>query len=175
MALTDFLLKDPYSGGEQTEFAKCDVQCAGKEHEGTATTAARPSFCTLPIFHPPQPLNWTGAGNGYVSADGHAFACVNPNNMRQAFHVIFVLDRSSSMNCSDRRPLPNTPSTTLISRHNNNRFGAVLSALHGFWLSRSTTGTTRRDSYTVVVFNEGSQVIVNNDFTSTPDQLLNRV
>ncbi|KAG8921722.1 hypothetical protein FRC02_012397, partial [Tulasnella sp. 418] len=167
--------KDPYPGGEQTEFSKCDVQCAGKEHEATATTAARPSFCTLPIFHPPQPLNWTGAGNGYVSADGHAFACVNPNNMRQAFHVIFVLDRSGSMSDTDRKPLPNTPSTTLITRHNNNRFGAVLSALNGFWLSRATTGTARRDSYTVIVFNEASQIIVNNDFTSTPDQLLNRV
>ncbi|KAG8918942.1 hypothetical protein FRC02_002026 [Tulasnella sp. 418] len=167
--------KDPYSIGEQAEFAKCDVQCPGKEHEGTATAPARPSECILPIFHPPQPLDWTGVGNGYVSADGHAFNCVNPNNLRQAFHVIFALDRSGSMWEADRMPLPNTPSTSLIARYNNNRFGAVLSALHGFWISRSTTGSARRDAYSVIVFNASAETVISNDFTSTPDQLLRRI
>ncbi|KAG8917959.1 hypothetical protein FRC02_002744 [Tulasnella sp. 418] len=167
--------KDPYSSSDQAEFARCDAQCTGKEHEATATTDARTSYCTLPIFHPPQPLNWTGAGNGYVSADGHAFACVNPNNIRQSFHVIFVLDRSSSMSERDRIPLPNAPCSSLISRYHNNRFGAVLSSLYGFWNSHTATGCTRRDSYTVIVFNEESKIIVDQDHTSSPDQLLNKV
>ena len=60
----------------------------GPEHEATGTQPARPSFCTLPIFHPPQPLVWASSdGLGYVSTDGHAFGCVNPNQLRQAFHV----------------------------------------------------------------------------------------
>ncbi|KAG8956419.1 hypothetical protein FRC03_010886, partial [Tulasnella sp. 419] len=167
--------KDPYSREEQAEFARCDVQCGGKEHEATSSAPARPSFCTLPIFHPPQPPDWTGAGNGYVSGDGHAFSCVNPNTMNQAFHVIFVLDRSGSMGSTDRQPLANAPSARTIVPNNNNRFGAVLSALHGFWLSRYTNNGTRRDAYSVIVFNTASEAVLSNDFSSNPDALLNRV
>ncbi|KIO18766.1 hypothetical protein M407DRAFT_83596, partial [Tulasnella calospora MUT 4182] len=66
----------------------------GPEHEAIGNAQARPSYCTLPIFHPPQPLDWNAAGNAsYVSNDGHSFGCPNPNNLRQSFHVIFVLDR----------------------------------------------------------------------------------
>ncbi|KAG8900671.1 hypothetical protein FRB99_005822, partial [Tulasnella sp. 403] len=85
--------RDPYSNVERDEFGLCDVQCAGSEHNATASAPARPSYCTLDIFHPPQPTNWQVAGNdSYVSADGHSFNCPNPNNLRQAYHVIFVLD-----------------------------------------------------------------------------------
>ncbi|KAG8952848.1 hypothetical protein FRC03_012004, partial [Tulasnella sp. 419] len=167
--------KDPYSREEQAEFARCDVQCSGKEHEATLSAPERPSFCTLPIFHPPQPLDWAGAGNGYVSADGHAFSCVNPSTMHQAFHVIFVLDRSSSMGGRDRQPLANTPSASTITANNNNRFGAVLSALLGFWLSRWSNNATRRDAYSVIVFNSTSQVVLANDFVSSPEVLLSQV
>lgn len=65
------------------------------DHDTTNNPNARPSYCTLNIFHPPQPIGWTPAGNAssYVSNDGHLFTCTNPNNLRQSFHVIFVLDR----------------------------------------------------------------------------------
>ncbi|KIO19085.1 hypothetical protein M407DRAFT_53362, partial [Tulasnella calospora MUT 4182] len=66
----------------------------GPEHAATAQAPARPSYCKLPIFHAPQLPDWAAPGNdSYISADGHSFACPNPNNLRQAFHVIFVLDR----------------------------------------------------------------------------------
>ncbi|KAG9118934.1 hypothetical protein FRC07_006288, partial [Ceratobasidium sp. 392] len=62
----------PYSQGEQTEFSKCDVLCAGPEHEATSTATAKPSYCTLPIFHAPQPQR-PAPTTGHVSLDGHLF------------------------------------------------------------------------------------------------------
>ncbi|KAG9001922.1 hypothetical protein FRB90_011463 [Tulasnella sp. 427] len=169
--------KDPYSNDEQTEFALCDVQCAGPEHQATATAPARPSFCTLPIFHPPQPVNWQAPGNAsYVSGDGHEFACPNPNNLRQAFHVIFVLDKSGSMACSDRQPLQGQPVTAKITRSNNNRFGAVLSAVYSFWITRGSGATgPRRDAYSVIAFDSYPRTQVSNDSTSSCDQLLDNL
>ncbi|TFY78519.1 hypothetical protein EWM64_g5492, partial [Hericium alpestre] len=121
--------KDPYPRDEQTNFAKCDAMCPGPEHAATATAPAQPSFCTLPMFHPPQNPNAAVAGMGYISNDGHQFSCRNPVVMQQAFHVIFVID-------SDRRPLPNAPATDRIACASNNRLGAVFSALYGFWSAR---------------------------------------
>ncbi|KAG8926003.1 hypothetical protein FRC01_009457, partial [Tulasnella sp. 417] len=169
--------KDPYSNDEQTEFGLCDVQCAGPEHQATATAPARPSFCTLPIFHPPHPINWQAPGNSsYVSGDGHSFGCPNPNNLRQAFHVIFVLDKSGSMTYNDRRPLQGQPVTAKITRSNDNRFGAVLSALYGFWITRGSGSTgPRRDAYSVITFDSYTQTQISNDSTSTSDDLLDRL
>ncbi|KAG8900672.1 hypothetical protein FRB99_005823 [Tulasnella sp. 403] len=169
--------RDPYSNVEQGEFSLCDVQCAGEEHNATANLPARPSYCTLPIFHPPQPTNWQVAGDAsYISADGHSFACPNPNNLRQAYHVLFVLDKSGSMTYSDRVPLPNQPVTQLITTNNNNRFGAVLSSLYGFWISRGSGATGgRRDAYSVITFDSYSQVQIENDFDGDAEQLLQHI
>ncbi|KAG8900599.1 hypothetical protein FRB99_005954 [Tulasnella sp. 403] len=169
--------KDSYSNVEQREFSLCDVQCAGTEHQATTSAPARPSYCTLPIFHPPQPTNWQVAGNtSYVSADGHSFGCPNPNNLRQAYHVIFVLDNSGSMTHRDRRPLPNQPVTQIITANHNDRFGAVLSALYGFWITRESGATGgRRDGYSVITFDGHSQIRFENDFNSPSDDLLRQL
>ncbi|KAJ7698920.1 hypothetical protein B0H17DRAFT_1049693 [Mycena rosella] len=174
--------KDPYSRPDQVNFAKCDAMCPDTEHAGTATNPPHPSYCTLPLFHLPATRT---AGLGYLSNDGHVFNCKNPSVMQQAFHVIFVIDRSSSMTGTDRRPLPNAPGTALILRSANNRLGAVYSALHGFWMSRNTALTSgsqrtaaapvRRDAYSVVLFDDSVSVCIANDFTNTPDQLLNKL
>ncbi|KAI6097344.1 hypothetical protein EDD16DRAFT_604216 [Pisolithus croceorrhizus] len=79
--------KDPYSKEEQAVFAKCDAMCSGPEHSGDAGSLAQPSYCTLPLFHPPANLNAGAPAVGYVSNDGHHFACQNPVVMQQAFHV----------------------------------------------------------------------------------------
>lgn len=81
----------------------------GPEH---STGSGQPSYCTLPIFHPPRSLDDPVDGHGYISDDGHLFEC-NPVVMQQAFHVyarsylatedanasnfyrIFVIDRLS--------------------------------------------------------------------------------
>ncbi|KAH9014402.1 hypothetical protein EDB85DRAFT_2295948 [Lactarius pseudohatsudake] len=172
--------KDPYTRDEQTSFAKCDAMCPGPEHLATAAGApGQPSYCTLPMFHPPRNPNDPVNGLGYTSNDGHLFECRNPVVMQQAFHVIFVIDRSSSMSCNDRRPLANAPATNQIMRSANNRLGAVYSALYSFWSARHAAVTTgqqtvgaRRDAYSIVLFNERATSILANDFTNSSDQLL---
>ncbi|RPD81278.1 hypothetical protein L226DRAFT_549908 [Lentinus tigrinus ALCF2SS1-7] len=175
--------KDPYSQEDQANFAKCDRMCGGPEHNATAQAAAQPSYCTLPILHPRQPLDRPPPGGlGYVSNDGHAFLCRNPAVLRQAFHVIFVIDRSGSMDLSDRRPLNNTPTSQLIRRTHNNRLGAVCSSLQAFWEARHQAmaaaaagngGAVRRDAYTVILFNHGVTSAIAHDFRSAPVDLLN--
>jgi hypothetical protein len=175
--------KDPYTGDEKTNFAKCDAMCPGQEHSAAAAGGpGQPSYCTLPMFHPPRNPNDPVNGLGYTSNDGHLFECRNPVVMQQAFHVIFVIDRSSSMSCTDRRPLANAPATNQITRSANNRLGAVYSALYSFWSARHAavtagqqTAGARRDAYSIVLFNESATTVLANDFTSSPNQLLTLV
>ncbi|KAG8938851.1 hypothetical protein FRC04_007416 [Tulasnella sp. 424] len=112
----------------------------------------------------------------YVSGDGHLFGCPDPNSLRQAFHIIFVLDRSGSMNSTDRRPLQDQPMTNRITNYNDNRFGAVLSALHRFLMARDSGVTgPRRDTYSVITFGTSANTRISNDSTSTPDRILDRL
>ncbi|KAI1789535.1 hypothetical protein LXA43DRAFT_892776, partial [Ganoderma leucocontextum] len=172
---------DPYSQEDQANFAKCDRMCNGPEHDPTTHPRAQPSYCMLPILHRRQPLDQVPAnGLGYVSNDGHAFECRNPAVLRQAFHVIFAIDRSGSMDYADRRPLDNTPTTQLIRGSHNNRLGAVYSSLHGFWEARHRAvtvngGTARRDAYSVILFDHAVSNAITHDFNSSPTQLLNTV
>ncbi|KAI0302863.1 hypothetical protein B0F90DRAFT_1713048 [Multifurca ochricompacta] len=167
---------DPYTRDEQTNFAKCDSMCSGPEHSAAPAGSGQPSYCTLPIFHPPMDPNSPVNGFGYISNDGHRFECNNPVVMRQAFHV------SGSMSFNDRRPLSNAPATNQIQRYSNNRLGAVYSALYSFWSARHAavtpgqqTSGARRDAYSVILFNEAASRVLINDFTSSPDQLLHDV
>ena len=85
------------------------------------------------------------------------------------------------MSSCDRGPLADAPMTSRIRQTANNRLGAVYSALHGFWSARHAAVTVgsqssvgaRRDAYSVILFNSATASILTNDFTSTPDQLLN--
>jgi hypothetical protein len=84
------------------------------------------------------------------------------------------------MGASDRRPLPGTPSTALITRYTNNRLGAVYSSLYAFWRSRDAAVSAlgepaRRDAYSVILFDDQIQECLTNDFTNAPDQLLQAV
>ena len=90
---------------------------------------------------------------------------------------IFVIDRSSSMRNSDRKPLPNTPVTATISARCDNRLGAVYSALYAFWKSREARhqNNMRHDAYSVVLFDNAGAIGLANDFQSSPQDLLNTV
>ncbi|KAI0796932.1 hypothetical protein C8Q75DRAFT_796662 [Abortiporus biennis] len=174
--------KDPYSQEDRVVFAKCDFMCAGQEHQADTTGPAQPSYCNLPLFHVPLASGQAPPGGvGYVSRDGHHFNCRNPVQMQQAYHVMFVIDRSGSMNERDRRPLANTPVTDRISRYHNNRLGAVYSSLFAFWSARLSANSgngqapNRRDAYSIVLFDDAFNVVVNNNFTSTPDELLQQL
>ena len=80
------------------------------------------------------------------------------------------------MSYADRRPLPNTPASARISARSDNRYGAVLSSLHSFWTARAaaiaSSNAARRDAYSVILFDDGVETPIVNDFASTPDQLL---
>ena len=62
-------------------------QLTGPEHTTAGGGAAIPSYCVLSLFHAPLNPNSITAGTGYISIDGHQFACRNPAVMQQAFHV----------------------------------------------------------------------------------------
>src|ERR1700761_9015755 len=58
------------------------------------------------------------------------------------------------------------------------RLDTVYSALHNFWAARNAGATrgqepafTRRDAYSVILFNDWATSTLVNDVTSTPDQL----
>ena len=79
----------------------------------------------------------------------------------------------------DRLPPVDAPMTYRIQHSANNRLGAVYSALYSFWCARHAATTAnhqgigaRRDAYGVILFNEATTLALRNDFTSSPDQLL---
>ena len=94
----------------------------------------------------------------------------------------YLCFRSGSMSSRDRGPLADAPMTNRIRQTANNRLGAVYSALHGFWSARHAAITAspgrqsgvgaRRDAYSVILFQSTTTSILTNNFTSTPDQLL---
>ncbi|KAJ3117991.1 hypothetical protein HDU96_004445 [Phlyctochytrium bullatum] len=104
--------EDPYSEEDRQLFSKYDAECKGDEHkpvEGQDNTQRPKSYCTLPImFHDPVDPGVQPA-TGYVSSDGHQFSCANPSKHSGSFHVIFVLDRSGSMQGTGAYPNPSTP------------------------------------------------------------------
>jgi hypothetical protein len=87
------------------------------------------------------------------------------------------------MNRNDRRPLADTPVTRRIALQSNNRLGAVYSSLYSFWTARHAaitvrgrqTTQSRRDAYSVILFDKTVSLGITNDFTSSPDQLLDAV
>ncbi|KIO18759.1 hypothetical protein M407DRAFT_31571 [Tulasnella calospora MUT 4182] len=154
--------KDPYSRADRDEFALCDHHCPGN--------FAGPSYCTLPIFHSPPIEADMSDPSQYVSSDGHLFNCRNPAMLSPLFHVIFVLDRSWSMLEQDCQPLRDQPIARRIASHNDNRFGAVLSAFYQFLLERSSA--PKRDAYSVIVFNGSTEIKMTHDTTSSIDQMV---
>lgn len=82
------------------------------------------------------------------------------------------------MSGGDRQPLVNTPVTAKLRARHNNRVGAVYSSLYTFWQARHASlngAANRRDAYSVILFDHGLYMAVNNDFASTPDALLDMV
>ncbi|KAI0796918.1 hypothetical protein C8Q75DRAFT_796658 [Abortiporus biennis] len=169
--------KDPYSQEDRVTFAKCDSMCAGQEHLADANRNPQPSYCDLPLFHAPLAQGQAPPGrDGYVSRDGHYFICRNPVQMQQAYHV------SGSMSGNDRRPLANTPVTHQIVVAHDNRLGAVYSSLFAFWSARqaamnagNSQVNNRRDAYSIVLFDSSATIVLENDFTRTPQNLLQQV
>jgi hypothetical protein len=96
-------------------------------------------------------------------------------------NVLTAASRSGSMGYSDQRPLQGTPTTARISASCNNRLGSVYSSLYAFWTTRAAIhgqpgqAAIRRDAYSVVLFDDTIVIPMQNDFQSSPDQLLDMV
>ena len=83
------------------------------------------------------------------------------------------------MSLQDRQPPPNSSGIERIERTAHNRLGAVFSALYSFWTQRqaavnrnSLLGGSRKDAYSLIFFNHELSTTIENDFTSSPDELL---
>ncbi|KAJ6620545.1 hypothetical protein B0H10DRAFT_1063347 [Mycena sp. CBHHK59/15] len=167
--------KDPYARDDRANFAKCDAMCPGPEH--IRSDPPQPSYCSLPIFHGRSEMGIVDVGQGYLSNDGHLFACKDPADMYQTFHVICVIDKSSSMRLNDRRPLQNTPWTEWIAGHSDNRLGAVYSALHAFWgpeMPRSILASEQQLMYRGMHTASSCLIIVLKHVSSTMPPVLQR-
>ncbi|PKY25815.1 hypothetical protein RhiirB3_528171 [Rhizophagus irregularis] len=137
--------KDPYTVQEQQKFAKCDHECPDEKHHKSGST----SFCELQLFH--APISKPPNDYGYISTDGHYFNCENPNN---AFHIIFVLDYSSSMSGQDIKPMQDFLIYNDLTKKHNNRIGAVYQAVYLFMNARRNSAKiTMPDSISLILFN----------------------
>ncbi|CAG8438296.1 8032_t:CDS:10 [Funneliformis caledonium] len=163
---------------EQQEFAKCDHECPDeKHHKSRGSTSASPtkSFCELSLFHAPlNPSSDPPNNYGYISLDGHHFYCENPSTREAAFHIIFVLDRSSSMSERDKKPIPNFPIYNELIKKHNNRTGAVYHAVYQFMDARIKSAPVNqnqamRDKVSLILFDHE-----NRDLTD-PKKLLNEM
>jgi hypothetical protein len=83
------------------------------------------------------------------------------------------------MSQPDRKPLANAAGTDRITPTANDRLGSVFSALYSFWLARQDAidrntqlGAARKDAYSLIFFNHGPSTCLENDFASSPDELL---
>lgn len=79
----------------------------------------------------------------------------------------------------DRQPLPNSAGVDRITATANDRLGSVFSSLYSFWLARQAAidrnarlGGARRDAYSLIFFNHEPATCIENDFASSPDELL---
>ena len=86
------------------------------------------------------------------------------------------------MSSTDRSPMADAPMTNRIRQTANNRLGTVYSALYSFWSARHAAVTggrqtvgARRDAYSLILFNSETTTILTDDFTRTPEQLLDAV
>ncbi|GLJ12791.1 hypothetical protein SUGI_0197900 [Cryptomeria japonica] len=135
--------EDPCSEEDQKEFALCKHLCRSKEHNESDGSISR-SYCTEKLWHAPVgPNGSVASSSGYVTKDGHVFACQHSNNI--AHHVVFVIDKSGSMNSSDIRPTM----SKFLPGHNC-RLGCVYEAIVRFIVTRNRTSSD--DSVSVVLF-----------------------
>ncbi|GBB87958.1 hypothetical protein RclHR1_14460001 [Rhizophagus clarus] len=175
----------PYSSKELQEFSKCDHECRDEIHHKSQGTSNAPSsvksYCDLQLFHPPLKANSElPNGIGYISLDGHHFTCENPSTREAAFHIILVLDRSSSMGQSDRKPIKNTPIYNRLREKHDNRLGAVYNAVHSFLHTRlqsisNPVAIRVQDTVSIILFNNQVIVPYENQSLTDADAMLNNL
>ncbi|CAG8641441.1 26067_t:CDS:10, partial [Dentiscutata erythropus] len=175
-------IDDPYSAQEQEIFEKCDHECADEIHKPTKGSNVVPnrSFCELPLFNAPLKLSDAPPnGIGYISLGGHHFKCDNPAKREGSFHIIFTIDRSGSMDSSDKKPITNTPVYNLLKTNHDNRTGAVYSAVYSFMETRlaaqARSKSTNKDTISLILFDHEVIVPFENHVLTDSKLMLNQM
>ncbi|CAG8661571.1 7131_t:CDS:2, partial [Diversispora eburnea] len=168
--------QDPYTKDDREEFKKCDHECPDEEHykiDKDSRQKPIKSYCTQKIFHSSLDPNSTPPnGIGYTSIDGHHFTCDNPTT---SFHIIFVVDKSSSMSGRDCRPEFDDTKLECLKEHNN-RLGSVYAAVYKFITKRNNFRKTRDvDTNSLILFDHSALVAYENESLSNPDALLEKM
>ncbi|XP_024541946.1 uncharacterized protein LOC112350273 [Selaginella moellendorffii] len=127
---------------------------------GSTFQAAGKSYCIEKLWHDPVPkeISYTG----YVTEDGHKFACNHSKDVSS--HVIFVVDRSGSMGSPDIKPK--------MVKFPENRLGCVFEAMVRF--IRTRIAANLQDVMSVVLFDDHGQIAMEREHMSEPqvDKLL---
>eukprot|EP01018_Ginkgo_biloba_P007841 Gb_06198 [translate_table: standard] len=135
--------EDPCSEEDQKEFSLCNHICKSEEHNEIDGTSSK-SYCTEKLWHTPlKRSNLIVPSAGYITDDGHIFACEHSKNAPH--HVVFVIDKSGSMCSSDIKP-----TMSKFVAGNNCRLGCVYEAIVRF--IRRRLRTPCYDSLSVVLF-----------------------
>ncbi|CAG8464426.1 13684_t:CDS:10 [Dentiscutata erythropus] len=173
-------IHDPYTALEQEDFAKCDHECPDEIHQKSIDgLPPEKSYCDLQLFH--NPISTLPIGKkGYLSNDGHVFLCRDPRVA--AFHVIFVLDRSSSMSLSDHPPTSDSRFGRSLQENFNNRLGAALQATDQFIKTRISSTQNQNKTTTIVnvivsviLFDRHSEVLFENKSIFDTDFIQNKL
>ncbi|CAG8768884.1 8977_t:CDS:1, partial [Ambispora leptoticha] len=175
----------PYSKEDRENFKKCDHECIDEKHE-KSIDGKDPirSFCTQELFHPRlSPTSNPPENIGYISIDGHHFSCENPTINVGDFHIVFVVDRSSSMGSNDCRPFCSKSQTSHLKLSHNNRLGAVYDAIYTFIETRKNSrkatrvglSAVDRDIASLILFARKATIVFENSGLSDTDELLNKM
>ncbi len=178
---------DPYSKEDRENFKKCDHECADEKHHNVDETTGREptrSYCTQEIFHAPvDPKTFSLGRTGYISTDGHHFTCENPATNVSNFHIVFVVDRSDSINSKDCQPMCSSTATSRLNVSHNNRLGTVFNAVYDFIEARRSSRKATpsgqmavdRDTVSMVLFGFSASVAFENESLSKPEELLTKM
>ncbi|GLJ34369.1 hypothetical protein SUGI_0691060 [Cryptomeria japonica] len=135
---------------EREGFDCCNHYCISAEHQTESGTFDK-SYCTAKLWHPA--IKSTGedlSSVGYITDDGHHFGCYHSKKLPH--HVIFIIDRSGSMNDSDISP------TLPKFNDHRHRLGCVYEAILRFIQGRLRT--VSNDSVSVVLFDDNANVVL---------------
>ncbi|GLJ41173.1 hypothetical protein SUGI_0852460 [Cryptomeria japonica] len=141
---------DPYTEEEREEFDRCNHYCKSEGHETKSGTFDR-SYCTKNLWNPP--IKSTGqnlSSRGYLTDDGHHYRY--DHSMNVPHHVIFIIDRSSSMGDRDISP------TMAMFNNHSCRLGCVYEVFLRF--IQVHLKTISDDSVSVVLFDASAKVVV---------------
>lgn len=110
----------------------------------------------------------------YISKDGHIFDCEDPAH--PPCHIIFAIDRSSSMWGQDKVPQSHFPGLPPAVFLHKNRYGCVLVALYRFLktvqMERVSQGGAARDAFSCILFNSNTTVPILHDEGKSSEELI---